>query len=113
MLLKNGAPGKSSFGNLTVSKKCMRIIPFESRVTGAPRRSMLLIQTEILASLQSIDQKIEQQQERKQRLLGELEAQEEEIRAKKQEIDALVAGFAEKNNCAWKKIAFFRMKARR
>ena len=55
---------------------------------------MLLIEIEILASLQSIDQKIEQQQERKQRLLGELEAQEEEIRAKKQEIDALVAGFA-------------------
>lgn len=56
---------------------------------------MLLIQTEILASLQSIDQKIEQQQERKQRLLGELEAQEEQIRAKKQEIEVLVAGFAD------------------
>ena len=68
---------------------------------------MLLIQIEILASLQSIDQKIEQQQERKQRLLGELEAQEEEIRAKKQEIEVLVAGFAEKEQLRLEKDRFF------
>ena len=56
----------------------------------------MLAQIEILASLQNIDREIKQQKGRKQDLLGELETQEQEIRAKKREIDALLAGFTEK-----------------
>jgi predicted nucleic acid-binding Zn-ribbon protein len=56
----------------------------------------LQTQIEILALLQTLDREIKEQIGRKQGLLGESETKEREIRAKKAEIDALVAGFSEK-----------------
>lgn len=56
----------------------------------------LQAQVEILGTLQTIDREIKEYTGRKQSLLGELEAKEKEIRAKKNEIDALSSGFAEK-----------------
>ncbi|HEX9786450.1 MAG TPA: hypothetical protein VGB09_00420, partial [Candidatus Binatia bacterium] len=53
-------------------------------------------QIEILASLQNVDREIKEQTGRKQGLLGEIENKERQIRAKKSEIDTLVAGFSEK-----------------
>jgi len=56
----------------------------------------LQAQIEILASLQNVDREIKEQTGRKQGLLGEIENKERQIRAKKSEIDTLVAGFSEK-----------------
>jgi predicted nucleic acid-binding Zn-ribbon protein len=67
----------------------------------------LLAQIEILASLQTVDREIREQNERKQDLLGELEAKEKEIRAKKRELDALSAGMAEKEKVRVEKDRFF------
>jgi predicted nucleic acid-binding Zn-ribbon protein len=53
-------------------------------------------QIEILASLQTIDREIKEQTGIKQSLLGDLKAKESEIQAKKREIDALTAEYAEK-----------------
>jgi len=58
--------------------------------------SKLHAQIEILASLQTVDREIKEQTGIKQGLLGELETKEKEIQAKKREIDALNATYAEK-----------------
>lgn len=53
-------------------------------------------QIEILASLQTVDREIKEQTGLKQGLLGELQAKERDIQAKKQEVDALAATCAER-----------------
>jgi len=58
--------------------------------------SKLHAQIEILASLQTVDREIKEQTGIKRVLLGELETKEKEIQAKKREIDALTAVYAEK-----------------
>ena len=73
----------------------------------------LLAQIEILASLQTIDREIKQQKGRKQDLLGELENQEKEIRTKKREIDALLAGFTEKEKLRSEKDRVFQDEGRK
>jgi len=67
----------------------------------------LQAQIEILALLQTIDREIKEQTGRKRGLLGEIETQEREIRAKKSEIDALVAGFSEKEKLRLEKDRIF------
>ena len=67
----------------------------------------MLAQIEILASLQTVDREIKEQNGRKRDLLGELETQEKEIRAKKREIDMLSASFAEKEKLRAEKDRFF------
>lgn len=64
-------------------------------------------QIEILALLQTIDREIKEQTGRKQDLLGEMEIKERQIRAKKSEIDALVAGFSEKEKLRLEKDRVF------
>lgn len=56
----------------------------------------LQAQVEILAALQTIDREIRESTGRKQGLLGELDAKEKEIQAKKSEINTLGTSFAEK-----------------
>jgi predicted nucleic acid-binding Zn-ribbon protein len=56
----------------------------------------LRAQIEILASLQTVDREIRQQNGVKQGLLGELQAKEQEIQTKKREIELLTAAFSEK-----------------
>jgi predicted nucleic acid-binding Zn-ribbon protein len=56
----------------------------------------LLAQIEILASLQTVDREIKQQNRLKQGLLGELQTREQELQAKKREVALLTAAFAEK-----------------
>jgi uncharacterized protein len=56
----------------------------------------LRAQIEILASLQTVDREIRQQNGVKQGLLGELQAKEKEIQTKKREIELLTAVFSEK-----------------
>jgi predicted nucleic acid-binding Zn-ribbon protein len=56
----------------------------------------LLAQIEILASLQTVDREIKQQNRLKQGLLGELQTREQELQAKKREVTLLAAAFAEK-----------------
>jgi uncharacterized protein len=56
----------------------------------------LRAQIEILASLQTVDREIRQQNRVKQGLLGELQAKEKEIQTKKREIELLTAAFSEK-----------------
>jgi predicted nucleic acid-binding Zn-ribbon protein len=53
-------------------------------------------QIEILASLQNVDREIKEKRDTKKGLLGELETKEMEVRAKRQEIAAFAAAFAEK-----------------
>lgn len=53
-------------------------------------------QIEILASLQTVDREIKEQTGLKQGLLGELQAKERDIQAKKREVDALAATCAER-----------------
>lgn len=53
-------------------------------------------QLEILASLQTVDREIKEHTGLKQGLLGELQAKEREMLAKKREVDALAATFAER-----------------
>jgi predicted nucleic acid-binding Zn-ribbon protein len=60
------------------------------------RDSKLQAQIEILASLQTVDREIKEQTGRKQNLLDELRVTEKQIQAKKGEIDALNAVYAEK-----------------
>jgi predicted nucleic acid-binding Zn-ribbon protein len=67
----------------------------------------LQAQIEILASLQTFDREIKEQTGRKQRLLGEIESKEREIRAKKSEIDTLIAGFSEKEKLRLEKDRIF------
>ena len=67
----------------------------------------MLAQIEILASLQTVDREIKEQTGRKQDLLGELEAKEKEIRAKKREIDLLGASLTEKEKLRDDKDRFF------
>ena len=67
----------------------------------------LLAQIEILASLQTVDREIREQTGRKQDFLGELEAKEKEIRAKKREIEVLTAGFSEKERLRLEKDRVF------
>ena len=55
----------------------------------------LRAQIEILASLQTVDREIREQNEIKQGLMGDLQNEEKEILSKKQEIDALKATCAE------------------
>ena len=64
-------------------------------------------QIEILALLQTIDREIKEQTGRKRDLLGEIGIKEREIRAKKSEIDALVAGFSEKEKLRLEKDRVF------
>ena len=64
-------------------------------------------QIEILALLQTIDREIKEQTGRKQDLLSEIGIKEREIRAKKSEIDALVAGFSEKEKLRLEKDRVF------
>jgi predicted nucleic acid-binding Zn-ribbon protein len=56
----------------------------------------LRAQIEILASLQTVDREIREQNGIKQGLVGELQAEEKEILSKKREIDALKTVYAEK-----------------
>jgi uncharacterized protein len=56
----------------------------------------LRAQIEILASLQTVDREIRQQNGVKQGLLGELQAKEKEIQTKKREIELLTAASSEK-----------------
>jgi len=67
----------------------------------------LQAQIEILALLQTIDREIKEQTGRKQDLLSEIGIKEREIRAKKSEIDALVAGFSEKEKLRLEKDRVF------
>jgi predicted nucleic acid-binding Zn-ribbon protein len=67
----------------------------------------LQAQIEILALLQTIDREIKEQTGRKQDLLGEIGSKERQIRAKKSEIDALVAGFSEKEKLRLEKDRVF------
>jgi len=67
----------------------------------------LLAQIEILASLQTVDREIREQTGQKQDFLSELEAKEKEIRAKKREIEALAAGFTEKEKLRLEKDRVF------
>ena len=53
-------------------------------------------QIEILASLQTIDREIKEQNGLKQGLLSELQAKEREIQAKQKEVEVLTAALAEK-----------------
>lgn len=53
-------------------------------------------QIEILASLQTVDREIKEQANIKKGLVGELEAKEKEIQAKKEEVDRLSMACAEK-----------------
>jgi predicted nucleic acid-binding Zn-ribbon protein len=53
-------------------------------------------QIEILASLQTVDREIKEQKGIKQKLLGELESKQNEIDAKKREIELLTAAYSEK-----------------
>lgn len=64
-------------------------------------------QIEILALLQTVDREISEQSGRKQQLLSELEVKEKEIGAKKREIEALVASFAEKEKTRAEKDRIF------
>jgi uncharacterized protein len=57
--------------------------------------------------LQTVDREIKEQKGRKHDLLSELEAKEKEIRAKKREIDVLVANFSEKEKLRSEKDRFF------
>lgn len=52
-------------------------------------------QIEILASLQTVDREIKQHHGKKQYLLGEIQAKEQEIRTKKQEIEKLTLALAD------------------
>lgn len=70
-------------------------------------------QIEILALLQTIDREIKEQTGRKQELLGEIGIKEREIRAKKSEIDALVAGFSEKEKLRLEKDRVFQDEGRK
>ncbi len=54
-------------------------------------------QIEILASLQTVDREIREQNGIKQGLVGELQAEEKEMLSKKREIDSLRAVYAEKD----------------
>jgi uncharacterized protein len=56
----------------------------------------LRAQIEILASLQTVDREIRQQNSIKQGLVGELQSQEKEILSRRREIDGLRAVYAEK-----------------
>lgn len=67
----------------------------------------LLAQIEILASLQTVDREIKEQRDRKQELLGELAAKERDIAAKRREIEALAAGFSEKEKLRLEKDRLF------
>ena len=67
----------------------------------------MLAQIEILASLQTVDREIREQTGQKQDFLSELEAKEKEIRAKKREIEALAAGFTEKEKLRLEKDRVF------
>ena len=67
----------------------------------------MLAQIEILASLQTVDRQIREQTGRKQDFLSELGAKEKEIRAKKREIEALTAGFSEKEKLRLEKDRVF------
>jgi predicted nucleic acid-binding Zn-ribbon protein len=53
-------------------------------------------QIEILASLQTVDREIKEQNSIKQELLGELQTKDQEIEAKKREIAVLTASYSEK-----------------
>ena len=53
-------------------------------------------QIEILASLQTVDREIKEQNDIKQELLGELQTKDKEIEARKQEIVSLTAAYSEK-----------------
>ena len=64
-------------------------------------------QIEILALLQTLDREIKEHTSRKQGLLGQIETKEREIRAKKSEIDLLVAGFSEKERLRLEKDRVF------
>jgi predicted nucleic acid-binding Zn-ribbon protein len=67
----------------------------------------LQAQIEILALLQTLDREIKEQTGRKQSLLGEIESKMSEMRAKKSEIDGLIAGFAEKEKLRLEKDRVF------
>jgi predicted nucleic acid-binding Zn-ribbon protein len=67
----------------------------------------LQTQIEILALLQNLDREIKEHTSRKQGLLGQIEIKEREIRAKKSEIDLLVAGFSEKERLRLEKDRVF------
>lgn len=64
-------------------------------------------QIEILALLQTLDREIKELAGRKQGLLGAIGTKEREIRGKKSEIDALVAGFSEKEKLRLEKDRVF------
>ena len=70
-------------------------------------------QIEILALLQTIDREIKEQTGRKQDLLSEIGIKEREIRAKKSEIGALVAGFSEKEKLRLEKDRVFQDEGRK
>ncbi|MGH7797137.1 MAG: zinc ribbon domain-containing protein [Candidatus Binatia bacterium] len=70
-------------------------------------------QIEILALLQTVDREIKEQTGRKQGLLGESEIKERQIRAKKSEINALVAGFSEKEKLRLEKDRVFQDEGRK
>jgi predicted nucleic acid-binding Zn-ribbon protein len=57
----------------------------------------LRAQIEILASLQTVDREIRQQNGIKQGLMGEIQSEEKEILSKKQEIESLKAVYAERD----------------
>jgi uncharacterized protein len=61
------------------------------------RETKLHAQIEILASLQTVDREIREQNGIKQGLVGELQAEEKEILSKKREIDLLKTVYAEKD----------------
>lgn len=69
--------------------------------------SKLQAQIEILASLQTVDREIREQTSRKQRLLDELRVTEQQIQAKKSEINALNAIYAEKEKSRGEKDRVF------
>jgi uncharacterized protein len=63
------------------------------RVAGEKK---LHAQIEILASLQTVDREIKEQNDTKQELLGELQTKDKEIEAKKREISSLTATYSER-----------------
>jgi len=63
------------------------------RIAGEKK---LHAQIEILASLQTVDREIKEQNDIKQELLGELQTKDKEIEAKKREIASLAATYSER-----------------
>src|SRR5215470_170528 len=63
------------------------------RIAGEKK---LHAQIEILASLQTVDREIKEQNDIKHELLGELQTKDKEIEAKKREISSLTANYSER-----------------